>query len=151
GTLYLYDKERQQLHFELLRNASLRLAKGGIGNPAVDLAPIPLYAADGAPNHNMVACHSALARETVNIPDAYQVHGFDFSGTRNFDATTGYRSQSFLTVPMLDYEGEVIGVLQLINAKASDAIVPFSRDDQQLLESLASQAAIALTNRRLVD
>src|SRR5476651_2678764 len=54
---------------------------------------------------------------------------------------------------MRNHENEVIGVLQLINAKDSESgeVVPFSSDDQQLLESLASQAAIALTNRHLID
>jgi HD-GYP domain-containing protein (c-di-GMP phosphodiesterase class II) len=101
----------------------------------------------------MVVSHSALSGETVNIPDAYVAQGFDFSGTKNFDAKTGYRSQSFLTVPMRNHENEVIGVLQLINAKDSEsgAVVPFSSDDQQLSESLASQAAIALTNRHLIE
>ncbi|HXU94079.1 MAG TPA: HD domain-containing phosphohydrolase, partial [Gallionella sp.] len=97
--------------------------------------------------------HSALTGETVNISDAYTEQGYDFSGTKKFDAKTGYRSQSFLAVPMRNHENEIIGVLQLINAqdRESGAIVPFSADDQQLLESLASQAAIALTNRRLIE
>ena len=90
---------------------------------------------------------------TVNIADAYIAEGFDFSGTKNFDKKTGYRSTSFLAVPMKNHENEIIGVLQLINAqdRESGAIVSFSGDDQHLLESLASQAAIALTNRRLIQ
>ena len=78
---------------------------------------------------------------------------FDFSGTRQFDEKTGYRSQSFLAVPMKDHEGDVIGVLQLINAKASSdgRCGPFLFSaDQSLAESLASQAAIAITNRNLM-
>ena len=96
--------------------------------------------------------HAALTGRTVNIADAYDAEGFDFSGTRAFDARTGYRSQSFLTVPMKDHDGHVIGVLQLINAKGPDgAIMAFAPAIQQLVESLASQAAIALNNRRLID
>src|SRR3989338_2062495 len=100
----------------------------------------------------MVAACVALTGETVNIPDAYTAEGFDFSGTRNFDKKTGYRSKSFLTVPMKNHENEIIGVLQLINASdaRSGEIVPFSPSDQRLAESLASQAAIALTNRMLI-
>lgn len=152
GTLYLYDKDRQQLRFELLRNDTLQLTVGGNSGKPVDLTPVPLYD-EGAPNHHMVVSHCVLARATINIPDAYEAKGFDFSGTRQFDARTGYRSQSFLTVPMHDHENETIGVLQLINAQAPGTrrIVPFSQDDQHLLESLASQAAIALTNRRLIE
>ncbi|MGB8518324.1 MAG: HD domain-containing phosphohydrolase, partial [Gallionella sp.] len=106
----------------------------------------------GLANHAMVVSHSALTGETVNIPDAYAAEGYDFSGTQKFDHKTGYRSKSFLTVPMLNHESEVIGVLQLINAQSRDSseILPFSDDDRQMLESLASQAAIALTNRRLI-
>src|SRR5688500_2138385 len=101
----------------------------------------------------MVAAHSALTGNTVNIADAYCAEGFDFSGTRAFDQKTGYRSKSFLTVPMRNYEREIIGVLQLINAQDPDSgeIVPFSASDQRLAESLASQAAIALTNRMLIN
>ncbi|MFZ2301694.1 MAG: HD domain-containing phosphohydrolase [Gallionella sp.] len=152
GTLYLHDAEQRLLRFEILRNDKLKTAMGGTSGVAITFPPIRLYDDAGNPNHNNVASHSAISRETVNIPDAYTAQGFDFSGTKKFDGATGYRSQSFLTVPMLDHEDQVIGVLQLINAqdKESGAIVPFSNDDQQLLESLASQAAIALSNRRLI-
>jgi len=100
----------------------------------------------------MVAAWCALHQKTINIPDAYEAEGFDFSGTKAFDQRMGYRSRSFLTVPMMNHEGELIGVLQLINArqKNSNQIVPFSPMAQRLAESLASQAAIALTNNRLI-
>ena len=90
---------------------------------------------------------------TINIADAYAEAGFDFSGTREFDHRNNYRSRSFLTVPMRNHDAEIIGVLQLINAidPHSDQVTTFSAADQRLAESLASQAAIALTNRRLID
>jgi len=152
GTLYLLEPEQRLLRFEILRNDSLSIAMGGTSGVPITFYPIHLYDQDGNPNHAMVVSHSALSGETVNIPDAYVAEGYDFSGTKKFDAKTGYRSQSFLSVPMRNHEGEVIGVLQLINAldRETGAIISFSQDDQQLLESLASQAAIALTNRRLI-
>ena len=151
GTLYRLTDERA-LRFEIVRTSSLKYYLGGTtGNP-VPFYPIQLYK-DGKPNHGMVAAYSALTGDTVNIADAYCAEGFDFSGTRAFDQKTGYRSKSFLTVPMRNYEREIIGVLQLINAldPASGEIVPFSASDQRLAESLASQAAIALTNRMLIN
>ncbi|MGA9666607.1 MAG: HD domain-containing phosphohydrolase [Gallionella sp.] len=153
GTLYLHEQEQRILRFEILRNDSLKTAMGGTSGVPISFYPVQLYDEDSNPNHAMVVSHSALSGETVNIPDAYMAQGYDFSGTKKFDAKTGYRSQSFLTVPMRNHENEVIGVLQLINAqdRESGAIVPFSADDQQLLESLASQAAIALTNRHLIN
>lgn len=155
GTLYQLSEDKRHLHFEIVRTDSLGIAFGGTsGQPTSGKFPnLDLYLADGAPNDSMVAAYAALKGKTVNIADAYEAEGFDFSGTRKFDARTGYHSQSFLTVPMQNHEGEIIGVLQLINAldPASGQVVPFSQADQRLAESLASQAAIALTNRQLVE
>jgi len=154
GTLYLVEGDGgdQVLRFEIVRTASLDIAMGGTtGNP-IPFYPIHLFK-NGDPNTSMVAAFAALTGQTVNIADAYTEEGFDFSGTRAFDSKTGYRSQSFLTVPMKNHEAEIIGVLQLINCQDPDSgeIVPFSPSDQRLAESLASQAAIALTNRALIN
>jgi HD-GYP domain-containing protein (c-di-GMP phosphodiesterase class II) len=151
GTLYRVTEERA-LRFEIVRTSSLKYYLGGTSGNPVPFYPIQLHK-DGRPNHSMVAAHAALTGRTVNIADAYTADGFDFSGTRAFDAKTGYRSKSFLTVPMRNHERETIGVLQLINAQdmASGEIVAFSASDQRLVESLASQAAIALTNRMLIN
>ncbi len=151
GTLYRLTEERT-LRFEIVRTSSLKYYLGGTtGNP-VPFYPIQLYK-EGKPNHGMVAAYAALTGKTVNIPDAYAVEGFDFTGTRAFDSKTGYRSKSFLTVPMRNHEHEIIGVLQLINAQdpRSGDIVAFSASDQRLAESLASQAAIAIANRMLIN
>jgi HD-GYP domain-containing protein (c-di-GMP phosphodiesterase class II) len=151
GTLYRVTDEKT-LRFEIVRTTSLQYYLGGTTGTPVPFYPIHLLGKDGKPNHSMVAAHAALTGKTVNIPDAYAADGFDFSGTRNFDKKTGYRSKSFLTVPMRNHENETIGVLQLINAQdpKTGEIVPFSASDQRLAESLASQAAIALTNRMLI-
>jgi HD-GYP domain-containing protein (c-di-GMP phosphodiesterase class II) len=152
GTLYLVDADKQVLTFEILHNDSLSIRMGGTSGNPIPFYPIALYH-DGKPNLAMVVSYSVLRGEIVNIPDAYTAEGFDFSGTKNFDAKTGYRSRSFLSVPMRNHEQEIIGVLQLINAldTATGEVRQFSKDDQQLLESLASQAAIALSNRRLIQ
>ena len=151
GTLYRVTEERT-LRFEIMRTSSLKFYLGGTtGNP-IPFYPIQLYK-EGKPNHNMVAAYAALTGKTVNIADAYAAEGFDFTGTRAFDNKTGYRSKSFLTVPMKNHENEIIGVLQLLNAQdpATGEVVAFSSSDQRLAESLASQAAIALTNRMLIN
>jgi HD-GYP domain-containing protein (c-di-GMP phosphodiesterase class II) len=151
GTLYRVTDEKT-LRFEIVRTSSLKYYLGGsTGNP-VPFYPIQLYK-DGKPNNGMVAAYAALTGKTVNIADAYTAEGFDFSGTRAFDSKTGYRSKSFLTVPMKNHEGEAIGVLQLLNAQdpRTGEILAFSPSDQRLAESLASQAAVALTNRMLIN
>ncbi|MFA4969152.1 MAG: HD domain-containing phosphohydrolase [Sulfuritalea sp.] len=152
GTLYRMTEDGQALRFEILRTDSLHIAMGGTtGNP-INFPNLPLKNEQGAANDSMVAAYAAIHDKTVNIGDAYTEAGFDFSGTRSFDQRTGYRSQSFLTVPMKNHEGEIIGVLQLINAidPLSHQVKTFSSADQSLAESLASQAAIALTNRLLI-
>ena len=155
GTLYLLTEEdgTKRLKFEIMRTESLNIAMGGTTGVAIPFYPIHLYSKDGKPNNQMVAAFAALTGQTVNIADAYTAEGFDFNGTRNFDKKTGYRSKSFLTVPMKNHENEIIGVLQLINSQdpASGEVVAFSDADQRLAESLASQAAIALTNRQLIN
>jgi hypothetical protein len=144
GTLYLANGNNQ-LEFVLVHNDTLGLAHGGSTGTAVDFAPVPLYDENGQPNHNNVAAHVALTGETVNIADAYQVEGFNFSGTRTFDRQTGYRSTSFLTVPLRNAENNVLGVLQLINAFDNEHIViPFDSELEQLVISLSSLASVAL-------
>jgi len=152
GTLYRLTDDGT-LRFEIVRTSSLKYYLGGTTGEPVPFYPIHLKDKDGKPNHSMVAAYAALTGQTVNIADAYTADGFDFTGTRNFDKKTGYRSKSFLTVPMQNHEREIIGVLQLINAQdpKTGEIVPFSPADQRLAESLASQAAIALTNRNLIN
>ena len=153
GTLYRMTEDGSALRFEIMRTNSLDIFLGGTTGRSIAFAPLQLINAEGDFNDSMVATFSAIHDRTVNIADAYLEAGFDFSGTRAFDAKTGYRSQSFLTVPLKNFEGAVIGVLQLINAMEPDLgrVVTFSEADQRLVESLASQAAIALSNRLLVN
>ncbi|MCW5625781.1 MAG: GAF domain-containing protein [Burkholderiales bacterium] len=154
GTLYRrrHTDDGDRLHFEIVRTASLGIAMGGTTGVAIPFEPIRLHDDRGIANTSMVVAYAVLNDCTVNVTDAYTEKGFDFSGTKGFDRRTGYRSQSFLTVPMKNHEGEIIGVLQLINAmdRTTGAIMPFGEADQRLAESLASQAAVALTNRLLI-
>ncbi|HAI69565.1 MAG TPA: phosphohydrolase [Gammaproteobacteria bacterium] len=152
GTLYTRTEDNH-LKFEIMLNDTLKLHTGGTSGAPVILPALPLYNNQGEPNLDMVAVCAAVRGKTINIPDAYTNTEFEFSGTRAFDKQTGYRSQSFLTVPMKDHDGEVIGVLQLINAlhPVTQKIGMFGTCEQELVESLASQAAMALVNQRLIE
>ena len=68
------------------------------------------------------------------------------------DKSTGYHSKSFLTVPLKNHEDEIIGVMQLLNSidQKTGEVQSFSSEMQEQVESLASQGAVALTNKRLV-
>ena len=149
-TLYSKNKEGN-LKFEILRNDTMNTIMGGSSNKEIPFDPVKLWVDDSTPNQSNVSAYVALTGETVNIKDAYQEAGFDFSGTKSYDEKTGYHSKSFLTVPLKNHENEIIGVMQLINARDEDnEVVPFDKDMQEQIESLASQGAVALTNKKLV-
>jgi HD-GYP domain-containing protein (c-di-GMP phosphodiesterase class II) len=156
GTLYLIKEQvegRPVLEFEIMRNDSLKLRLGGTSGNPIQFPPLPLYREDGTANHNNIATHTALTREMVNIEDAYFADHLDFSGTKAFDARAGYRSQSFLTVPMCNHADEIIGVLQLVNAKDPETgeTISFTKGLEPIVVALASSAAIALDNQILLQ
>lgn len=153
GTLYLMDEKNKELKFEIMHNRSLNLHQGGKSEDSIQFYPISLYNNSDEPNNSNVAACVALNQEVLNIQDAYEEDRFDFSGTRKFDKKMSYRSQSFLTVPLRKEQDDVIGVLQLINAidRKTNEVKAFSVLDKQLVESLASQAAVAITNKNLLE
>lgn len=151
GTLYIVDDDEKELHFSIAQTDSLKVRMGGSAGK-ITWPPIRLYNEDGTPNYKNVSSYAALSCEMVNIDDVYNTEKFDFEGTRRFDSSIGYRSQSMLVVPMRNHDNDTIGVLQLLNAmdKTGGEVIPFSLECQRLTESLASQAAVALTNNRLI-
>jgi HD-GYP domain-containing protein (c-di-GMP phosphodiesterase class II) len=152
GTLYRPSSDERSLCFHISLNDTLEMYQGGTSGNPIDLQPIPLYDAYGNKNLASVAAYAANFRQSVNIADVYQADVFNFSGMRTFDQTFGYRTKSILTVAMADHEGELVGVLQLINARDCETgeIRSFSDTDQRFIEALAAQAAMALTNQQLV-
>ncbi|MEE8545454.1 MAG: HD domain-containing phosphohydrolase [Alphaproteobacteria bacterium] len=154
GTLYLREDDHERLRFAIMRSDSLDVALGGTTGNEIPYPPLELYEeASGRPNLRNVATYVAHGGFTVNIRDAYEAENFDFSGTQAFDERMGYRSTSFLTVPLKNHEDKVTGVLQLINATdpESGEVVPFPPELQPVIEALASQAAVAIDNQDLLD
>ncbi|WP_062310032.1 HD domain-containing phosphohydrolase [Polynucleobacter sinensis] len=151
GTLYRVTDD-QFLKFEIVHTKSKGVHIGGKSSISIGIPPLPLFTKSGEPDLGRVACYAVHKEQTVNIADAYNAEGFDFTGTHKFDAANNYRSVSFLTVPMKNHESEIIGVLQLINAidPKTQEIIPFSPESQEIVEALSSQAAVALTNRMLI-
>jgi GAF domain-containing protein len=145
GTLYLVRGDR--LEFIMVHNDVLKIAMGGTTGvrPPFDSLALRDPVTD-EPNHRNIATYVALTGETVNIADAYSAEGFDFSGPRDFDAKTGYRSTSFLVVPLKNTQDEVIGVLQLINARdgSTGGGIAFDALLERAITSLGLIAAAAL-------
>lgn len=153
GTLYIMEDDKEYLRFEILQNDSMNTRMGGTRTIEQTLPKVPLYDQAGQPNHANVSSYTALTGNIVNIPDVYEAEGFDFTGPREYDASTGYRSKSMLVIPLKNHENDIIGVLQLLNAQDRDTgeVVAFSPEYVDLIGSLASQAAVALTNTQLIQ
>ena len=143
STLYLYEND--QLVFKIMKTISLGISRGEDEEPITDLPPVPL-------REENVCAYTAIHREIVNIPDVYCSERFDFSGPKHYDSMTGYHTQSMLVVPIENNEGELIGVLQMINAKNMEGqVVPFEKQYDIIVQSLGSLAAIELTNLRYMQ
>ena len=142
GTLYLVEEDK--LRFVILRNTSLNMNMGGTSGVPISFYPVRMHKEDGSENRANVVSYAALTHKRINIADAYEAEGFDFSGTKAFDEKTGYRSKSFFTIPLENKDGKVIGVLQVLNAKdpKTGEIIPF--DDDIVLEALILLATAAL-------
>ncbi len=146
ASLYLRNNN-DQLEFYRLKNAALRINQGPGESP---LPPVDIFSSDGDTKRT-VSAHVAATGEISNIPDVYQNTEFTFDGTKSFDANMGYHSQSLLTLPMKNNEGNVIAVLQLINAKTEGGrLGAFSDDIIPGLMAIASNAAVALDKQRIL-
>lgn len=150
GTLYIKSKDKQHLDFKVVQNKSLNIYMGGL-REKITWNSLPLYLENGQENKSMVAVISALENKIINIPDVYIEKTYNFDGTKNFDKSTGYRSKSMLVIPLINHEGDVIGVLQLINkTDTGKEIISFNKNDETVIRALSAQAAMALTNSQLI-
>lgn len=115
-------------------------------------------------NDGSIAGYVALTGESVNLEDAYHIpEELPFQINRKLDEDSGYRTKSILAVPMRNQKDEIVGVIQLLNAKRTAAskltslkaigveVIPFPVRQQEMVTSLASQAAVALENSRLYE
>ncbi len=155
GSLYLVERDDDngptrpaQLRFKLAQN---------------DTVDVPFKESTLPLDERTMAGYAAITGKLENVADAYQLppdSPYQFS--RTWDEKSGYRTKSMLTVPMRDHKDEVIGVVQLINKKrrrdtvlrpvsiVEEEVIPFISVDQQLVDSLASQAAVAFRNAALL-
>jgi HD-GYP domain-containing protein (c-di-GMP phosphodiesterase class II) len=156
GTLYLVERgkdddstEDDQLSFVLAQNDSVPVS--------FEKTKVPL-------KETSIAGYAALTGKVVNVPDAYNPPaGSPFTISRAFDEKSGYKTRSMLAVPMRDHQDDIIGVVQLINKKkdqktvlrpvtlVDSTVIPFTSVDEELVTSLASQAAVAYENTRLIQ
>lgn len=143
ATVYMYRNEK--LHFKIMKTLSLGIFRGGDGENIEDLPPVPL-------REENVCAYTAIHNQIINIEDVYHTKQFDFSGPKKYDALIGYRTQSMLVIPLADARDELIGVLQLINARnARGVVISFASEYELIVHSLGSLTAMELTNLKYVS
>jgi len=151
GTIYIVSNDKKFLDFKLTYNKSLDIKMGKPDTP-VTWPSIPLYLKNGLPNMNYMVSYVFHTKESITFEDVYHQDLFDNTGTQKFDTRNKYRSQSMAAIPLIDHEDEVMGVIQLINAMDVDGnVIPFGKDHILMLNSLAAQAAISLSNSKLIE
>ncbi|MCR4797969.1 MAG: GAF domain-containing protein [Lachnospiraceae bacterium] len=142
GTLYICTQENLEFHTAITRSKNFHMSKR-IGNMV--LPPVPY-----AKTHVCACC--AMEKKKINIPDVYESTDYDFHGAQKYDSMNDYRTKSMLVLPMEDEKGNVIGVLQFINATdEGGSIVPFPSECEQTISALSSLAAVSLNNHQLSE
>jgi HD-GYP domain-containing protein (c-di-GMP phosphodiesterase class II) len=151
GSVYLVDRsgDEPKLIFKAAQTDSLP-------DISFQFASIPL-------DLESLAGYVATTGESLNIPDAYTLpQGVPYKFDRHFDRDFHYRTVSVLVLPMQNRDGETIGVLQLIDRKLNAGVritpanalsvtQPYSDWEQQIIRSLASQAAISIERNQLLE
>jgi len=137
GTLYILKDNK--LYFKIMKTISQGVDKGRNGE-VIEIPAVPI-------REENICAYTAIHKKPLNIEDVYYSDEFDFSGPKNYDKMTGYRTQSMLTIPLIGLNDDVLGVLQLMNAKDKEGVViPFEKSLEHIVFSLSSQASIAVCN-----
>ncbi len=141
GTLYTVKDDH--LHYEIVQNKSMDIFMGGTSENAITMPPLPL-------NESKISAYCAIHKQIIHAPNVYANQDFDFTGTKQYDKATGYRTNTMLVVPLLDRMQAAVGVLQLINPMdpKTGEHIQFDKNQTELIYALASQAAVALENAR---
>jgi len=143
GSLYVVQDEK--LHFTIVHNEKLGVFLSG---EEITLPPVSL----DQTNIENVSAFSAINNSVVIIDDVYDNTEFNFQGPKNYDAITGFKTQSMMVFPLLDLHENVIGVIQLINSRgAGNEIIPFDKNLEFAFRSISNIAASALANMQNIE
>jgi HD-GYP domain-containing protein (c-di-GMP phosphodiesterase class II) len=140
----IYQKQGDELKFSYTQNDTLQKRLGPDRKLIYNTFFVPI-------NNQSIAGYVAKNRQIVNIPDAYKMSGLEpYTFDSNFDNISDYRTCSILTVPMTNQRGDVLGVMQIINARDDQGdIIPFSSSDESLIKHFATSAALAVERAQM--
>ena len=148
ATIYMVDDDLRVLRFIKVYNSAMNVS---LNVDEINWPPIPLYMAESEPNLKNLAALCYHHKSSYNIPDVYEQRIFDNSGTLKYDKLNSYRTRSIVAIPMLDHKNQIIGVIQLVNARDNEGnIIAFVPNEIDNLEVLASFSAILMNNQLLI-
>jgi HD-GYP domain-containing protein (c-di-GMP phosphodiesterase class II) len=142
GSIYIRHKD--YLHFTYTQNDTVhrRMGKDGKLIYSTFIVPIDKYS---------IAGYVALTQSALNIPDVYQIDATKpYRFSTKFDEASNYKTRSVLTIPLKASKGDILGILQIINAQDSEKhIIDFSKDDERMMNHFASIASVALERAQM--
>lgn len=151
ATIYTVSKDKKSLEFEIVYNRTLGIREGGKWGEVSFGFSLPLYDEKKRKRLKNLVTYVYHTKKEQVLDDVYEQDIFDNSGTKKADQANNYRSKSMIAIPLKNHEDDVLGIIQLINSMSeSGKIQSFTKEHTAMLNSLASQAAITLTNRELV-
>jgi len=140
----IYIRNNGMLHFSYTQNDTLQ-ARLRTGQKLIySLFEIPI-------NGNSIAGFAAETGRPLNLPDVYRLdptcpYHFD----KEFDETADYATRSVLTIPLQTSQGDLLGILQIINALDENRkVIPFTSTDEKMMMHFASIAAVALARAQM--
>lgn len=142
GSIYL--KQGDKLKFSYTQNNTLQQRMGENRKLIYNTFFVPIS------NHS-ISGHVAKNCQVINIPDVYKMSGSEpYKFDSDFDRISEYKTISMLTVPMTNQQGNVLGVMQIINAQDENGnIIPFSRSDESRIKHFATSAALAIERAQM--
>jgi len=144
GSIYIRNKDKKTLQFTYTQNDTLqeRLPKGEKLIYATFTLPI---------NKESISGYVATTGQLLNIPNVYEIESTaPYHFGKQFDEESGYQTRSVITVPLKTQRGDILGILQIINAQDENKkIIPFTDSDEKLMLHFASTAAVALERAQM--
>jgi sigma-54-dependent transcriptional regulator len=146
GRVLVLDRTMRQMHCLVSRSHD-----GSVGSGNVDV--IQIYTEEHRYNLTDANVFAVVTGRIVNLPDIYRYCGYDFSSTFRDDQRSGYKTRSFVAVPLRSVDGTMLGVLQLINLRyeAAGEVGPLPVESERLVRTIASFAAVAIAIAKLFD
>ncbi|WP_348704008.1 sigma 54-interacting transcriptional regulator [uncultured Neptuniibacter sp.] len=144
GCVYILDRKKRYLIPEVTQGELLTSVSG-------ELRPVDLHIEQRSGQTDVISW-AALSGQVVNIADAYQYSGFDFSELYRLDQLAGRKTYSMLVVPLTDFEGNSLGVMKLYNRRVNEQgeIDAFPDEIEGLVKAFAAQAVVVAENNRLL-